>query len=444
MKMYFCRCKTKLLLTKTNIIMVTRWTPSTYSAVTTEYCFDGQPSRIVSRSGYDISYNYLDLPRKITGNGTTLGKYSYLSDGTLTGTIRTDGTGFVRRGLLTYRKNSDGSLTFEGADFSAGRMTCGEVIYDITDHLGSIKSVVMSGSSTPLVYNIYDAFGKESSTRLCSPSGAEPSLRWGFTGKENQDTEFGISYVDFGARQYSPALRRWMVPDPLSEKYYGISPYAYCANNPVNAIDSDGRRPVYSTQGYLLGTDDNGLQGDAIIMDPQNFHPNMNPEEALKYDLGMDGLVDSDAKSRFDDSFSSLSSRPDWDGYLTLDEANEWYRNGNGEPLYVALEKIDLSNLFSLGAHSVGTEKVTHLFFDSASINDALVYGQISLKRYPNHSVRAYADSYDFSMHNWWNPLNWPRNIATKIGKKYAGDGQDYEINIYGSKRLKPILPWIK
>ena len=222
------------------------------------------------RSGYDISYNYLDLPRKITGNGTTLGKYSYLSDGTLTGTIRTDGTGFVRRGLLTYRKNSDGSLTFEGADFSAGRMTCGEVIYDITDHLGSIKSVVRSGFSTPLVYNIYDAFGKESSTRLCSPSGAEPSLRWGFTGKENQSTEFGISYVDFGARQYSPALCRWMVPDPLSEKYYGISPYAYCANNPVCFLDINGENydDYYSSlTGKYLGSDASGTSSRLIDED---------------------------------------------------------------------------------------------------------------------------------------------------------------------------------
>ena len=34
-----------------------------------------------------------------------------------------------------------------------------------------------------------------------------------------------------------------MIPDPLSEKYYGISPYAYCADNPLNAVDPDGRFP---------------------------------------------------------------------------------------------------------------------------------------------------------------------------------------------------------
>lgn len=34
-----------------------------------------------------------------------------------------------------------------------------------------------------------------------------------------------------------------MTPDPLSEKYYGTSPYAFCNNNPVNLVDPDGRFP---------------------------------------------------------------------------------------------------------------------------------------------------------------------------------------------------------
>ena len=36
------------------------------------------------------------------------------------------------------------------------------------------------------------------------------------------------------------ALRRFSTEDPMAEKYYSISPYAYCANNPILFIDPDG------------------------------------------------------------------------------------------------------------------------------------------------------------------------------------------------------------
>ncbi len=51
-----------------------------------------------------------------------------------------------------------------------------------------------------------------------------------------------MPYTDFGARLYSPVLRRWMAPDKLSEKHYDINPYVYCAGNPVNLVDPDGKR----------------------------------------------------------------------------------------------------------------------------------------------------------------------------------------------------------
>ena len=35
-------------------------------------------------------------------------------------------------------------------------------------------------------------------------------------------------------------IQRWTTPDPLAEKYYNLSPYAFCANNPINFVDPDG------------------------------------------------------------------------------------------------------------------------------------------------------------------------------------------------------------
>jgi len=47
---------------------------------------------------------------------------------------------------------------------------------------------------------------------------------------------------DYGARNYEPALGRWMNIDPLAGKYQKWSPYTYCIDNPVYFIDLDGRR----------------------------------------------------------------------------------------------------------------------------------------------------------------------------------------------------------
>jgi len=60
-----------------------------------------------------------------------------------------------------------------------------------------------------------------------------------YNGKElNQD--FGLDWMDYGARWYDAAIGRWNAVDPLAEKYYSFSTFGYTANNPTNFIDPDG------------------------------------------------------------------------------------------------------------------------------------------------------------------------------------------------------------
>ena len=58
-----------------------------------------------------------------------------------------------------------------------------------------------------------------------------------FSAKE-KDTETGLSY--FGSRYYSSDLSIWLSVDPMSDKYPSLSPYVYCANNPIKLVDSNG------------------------------------------------------------------------------------------------------------------------------------------------------------------------------------------------------------
>ena len=40
---------------------------------------------------------------------------------------------------------------------------------------------------------------------------------------------------------------RWLSPDPLAEKYYSISPYVFCLNNPIKYVDPDGKKVVFAS-----------------------------------------------------------------------------------------------------------------------------------------------------------------------------------------------------
>jgi len=66
------------------------------------------------------------------------------------------------------------------------------------------------------------------------------NARYKFTGKELDDRN-SLNWYDFGARYYDPAIGRWLSPDPLAEKYPGLSPYVYAANNPLIVKDDDGK-----------------------------------------------------------------------------------------------------------------------------------------------------------------------------------------------------------
>ena len=148
--------------------------------------------------------------------------------------LQKDTTDYLLGGSLVMKNGTVDKFLFEGGyaqvKTAAKRF---EFYYYNQDHLGNNREVVDAKGGIRQRTNYY-AFGMTSDE---SSSSIQP---YKYNGKEF-DHMHGLNTYDYGARQYNPVTARWDRMDPLSEKYYSTSPYAYCANNPVRFIDPDGR-----------------------------------------------------------------------------------------------------------------------------------------------------------------------------------------------------------
>ena len=144
------------------------------------------------------------------------------------------------------------------------------------DHLGNVRSVLdITPDVTipvPLEQNDYLPFG----TKIANPLHAQMGTnRWRYAGKE----EFpDLNQLDFGARMYDPFTARWTTMDPLAEKYYSISPYVYCADDPVSLVDYTGMElsDYYSLKGKLLMHIDDGEDGKYFILNGSDVNTAIN------------------------------------------------------------------------------------------------------------------------------------------------------------------------
>ena len=114
---------------------------------------------------------------------------------------------------------------------------------DTVGNMTSTMTYTFLGDGTKdhlIEQNDYLPFG----TRM--PQKTQATNRYRYAGKEEQNIAgVHLSLLDFGARYYDAYTCRWSAIDPMANKYFGMSPYNYCGNDPVNRFDPDGKRVVY-------------------------------------------------------------------------------------------------------------------------------------------------------------------------------------------------------
>ena len=100
--------------------------------------------------------------------------------------------------------------------------------YYLKDHLGS-GTVVESSDYYPS--------GMRFGESVVNGGNVQP---YRHTGMEMQGMH-GLNWIDNKARMRTVNVPEFTTMDPLAEKYYSISPYAYCADNPIRLIDLNGK-----------------------------------------------------------------------------------------------------------------------------------------------------------------------------------------------------------
>jgi RHS repeat-associated protein len=238
-----------------------------------EYLYDlnGNMIKDNNKGITNITYNYLNLPSEIDFNGD---KITYLYDATgkkIKKTV-TEGTvtievdyldGFqYKNSVLQFFPTAEGYVDYFKA--SQGNEAY-NYVYQYKDHLGNVRmsyATVGKGLSATTVIkeeNHYYPFGLkhrnyndeclefqegENEEIILYPPldpTAELIHNYKYNGKELQD-ELGLNMYDYGARNYDPALGRWMNIDPLAEVSKRWCPYNYAYDNPVYFTDPDGMK----------------------------------------------------------------------------------------------------------------------------------------------------------------------------------------------------------
>ncbi|MDE5813894.1 MAG: RHS repeat-associated core domain-containing protein, partial [Muribaculaceae bacterium] len=135
------------------------------------------------------------------------------------------------RGNVIYRDGKVDTVLFPGG-YATINGTAVTFHYYTQDYLGNNRAVI-NGSTGAIEQTVaYYPYGA-----VIADLGANPTKQpYKFGGKE-LITANGLNEYDFGAHNYYPAVPSFTKPDQMAEKYPWLSPYLYCANNPVNLVN---------------------------------------------------------------------------------------------------------------------------------------------------------------------------------------------------------------
>ena len=208
----------------------------------TAYTYDPNGNATVDGlRGFTIKYNSLNLPKSIKSGNDSI-NYIYSALGNKLAKRMKDNTYHYYAGNMMY--NNDKSLNYLLFDEGLVNKVSGGYAYEyhIKDHLGNTRIAFQPNGSATTLSQVAEYYPFGSSYLPITPAGTNKYL---YNGKEEQDDVLGTSstaldWYDYGARFYDPQIGRFTTQDRFAEKYMGLTPYQYAANNPIKFIDLNG------------------------------------------------------------------------------------------------------------------------------------------------------------------------------------------------------------
>ena len=236
-----------------------------------EYTYDANGNMTCDRNKgiYSITYNMLNLPETVLFNDGHETRYTYAADGRKLRTeYRLNNFAIIEADEAaeeadpaTFSFPSVGGVIDEPIELEPAYTTlmtrdyCGNYIYCngtleriltgngyiqggeyyfyIKDYQGNVR-VVLNQANYPVEVDSYYPYG--GLMAATTTEGIQPYKY----GTKELDRENGLDLYDSKARMYDPTIGRTPTQDPMAEKYYSMSPYLWCAGNPITFTDPNG------------------------------------------------------------------------------------------------------------------------------------------------------------------------------------------------------------
>ena len=188
----------------------------------------------------EYTYNYNNVwIRKVldsNGDGTADSKSIFIPENYQT-TVQIDNNTVSHHYLWT--PNTQDKLLAD--------VTADDVLWTLTDHLGTIRDIIQSTESGVITqaHIIYDAYGTDVSCTDSTGQPIENPILFGYTGKAFDTSTQLQNNIN---RWYDATIGRWLTPDPIGFEGNDTNLYRYVTNGSLNYSDKLGLYTVITSQ----------------------------------------------------------------------------------------------------------------------------------------------------------------------------------------------------